>query len=109
MELRQTFDDVDDLVIVYAMANNQINDKALRFIDNLGLRERVLFVMDPDGRAIDGLGIRVEDPEAIEAGVPHPATYLIDRDGVVRLRDERVDFHLWLDSTFVREALANVP
>ena len=85
-----------------------MNDKTHRFIDGLGLRERVRFAVDPGSAAIDILGIRKEDPEPIESGVPIPATYLLDREGVVRFVDERVDYHLWLDSDFVREALASV-
>jgi len=108
VELRQTFDDVDDVVILYVMADNQINDKTLRFIDGLGLRDRVRFASDPGSTAIDRLGVRRENAEPMEEGVPHPVTYILDREGVVRFIDERTDFHIWLDSAFVREALTQV-
>jgi hypothetical protein len=55
------------------------------------------------------LRIRLENPEEIEAGVPHPTTYLLDREGVVRFVDVRRDYQMWLDPTLVREALAEVP
>lgn len=109
MELRQAFDSVPDLVVVYVMADNQVNDKALRFIDGLGLRERIQFALDPASQVIDELGLRREDPEPIEQGVPHPATYVIDREGVVRFADVRTDYHIWLDSEFARDALAALP
>lgn len=109
MELRQAFASNDDLRIVWVMADSQINEKALRFIDGLGLRERITFAKDPGSRAIDALRIRLEEPEEIEAGVPHPTTYLLDRDGLVRFVDVRRDFHIWLDPALVREALAEVP
>jgi len=48
------------------------------------------------------------DPEPLEVGVPHPATYLLDRNGVVRLVDVRTDFHIWLDPGVVAEALARI-
>jgi len=108
VELRNAFETVDDLVILYVLADNQVNDKTLRFIDGLGLRERVRFLMDPSSAAIDVLGLRKPEPEPIEAGVPIPATYLLDRDGIVRFADVRTDYHLWLDSDFVREALASI-
>ena len=108
MELRNASDAVDDLVILYVLADNQVTDKTLRFIDGLGLRERVRFAMDPSSAAIDALGLRKPDPEPMETGVPMPATYLLDRDGVVRFADVRADYHRWLDSNFVRNALAHV-
>jgi peroxiredoxin len=108
VELRQTFEAASDLHIVYVMAESQINDKTLRFIDGLGLRERVLFAVDPGSRSIDRLGLRLENPEPMEVGVPIPTTYLLDRQGIVRFADVRLDYHIWLDSSFLREALASV-
>jgi hypothetical protein len=37
--------------------------------------------------------------------VPHPATDVLDREGVVRLFDVREDYHVWLDPEPVIEAL----
>jgi peroxiredoxin len=109
VELRQAFASNDDLRILWVMADNQVNEKTLRFIDGLGLREHIHFAVDPESRAIDSLRIRLENPEEIEAGVPHPTTYLLDREGVVRFVDVRRDYQMWLDPTLVREALAEVP
>jgi hypothetical protein len=81
----------------------------LRFIDELGLRQRIRFAVDPNSAAIDALGLRKQDPEPIEAGVPHPTTYLLDREGVIRFVDVRRDFHIWLDPQLVAETLARVP
>ncbi len=91
------------------MADNQVTPKALAYIDGMGLRQRVHFVMDPESRAIDALGLRRPVAEPIEAGVPHPTTYLIDREGIVRFVDVREDFHLWLDPSVPLEALAQLP
>lgn len=109
MELREAFAGRGDVRIVWVMADNQINDKTLRFIEGLGLRERVEFAVDPGSAAIDTLGIRKEDAEPIEAGVPHPTTYLLDRDGIVRFVDVRRDFHIWLDPQILHDALAALP
>jgi peroxiredoxin len=108
VELRQAFDGVDDLVILYVLAEGQINAKTRRFIDEGRLRERVRFLADRDSRLIDALGLRVEDPEPIEEGVAHPATYLLDRQGRVRFADVREDYHIWLDPNAVLEALAQI-
>ena len=109
MELRQTFLDEPDLEIVYVVAANQWNAKSARFVDGLGLRDRIHFVLDPGGAAIDLLGLRRPNTERIEEGVPHPSTFLLDRSGVVRLADMREDYHVWLDSEVLREALSSVP
>lgn len=109
MELREALEGADDLVILYVMAEGQINDKTRRFVEEAGLRERVRFLKDTDSRVIESYGLLLADPEPMEAGVPHPATYLIDREGRVRLVDVRKDFHIWLDPTALREALASIP
>jgi peroxiredoxin len=90
------------------MAKRQWNARALRFVDDYGLRSRVHFWADPESRAIDALGLRRPDPEPIEEGVPHPTTLLLDRDGIVRFADVREDFRLWLDPAVLREALARL-
>ena len=97
---------MDDVVIVYVMASNQINHKTIRFIDGNGLRDRVRFLKDPESRAIDALRIRRPDTEDIEAGVPHPTTYVLDANGTIRLVDVREDYHIWLDPEPVLTALA---
>jgi len=109
VELRRSFDEVPDLKIVYVIPDNQWNDKSTRFVESFGMRDRILFAVDPGSRAVDLLGVRLENPEPIEEGVPHPATFLIDRSGVVRFADVREDYHIWLDSGFLREALDAMP
>jgi len=109
VELRETFRENDDLVIVYVVAQAQLNDKALRWMDGLGLRQRVRFALDPDSAAIEALGVLKRDPEPMEEGVPHPTTYLLDREGRVRFVDVREDFHIWIDPAVLVTALAEIP
>ncbi len=109
MELRKTFDAQEDLRIVYVVADNQWNEKSTLFVDGQGMRDRILFAVDPGSAAIDQLGLRRENAEEMEAGVPHPATYLIDREGIIRFVDAREDFHIWIDSELVLEALSSIP
>jgi len=90
------------------MAENQINAKTLRFIDEAQLRERVYFIADPQSRVITDLGLRKLDPEPIEDGVAHPATYLLDRRGKIRFADVRSDYHIWRDPQTLVDALARI-
>lgn len=108
MELRQALEGVDDLVVLYVMAGNQVNDKTRFFIDDLALRDRVRFLVDTDGAVIRSYGLLLDASESIAQGVPHPATYLLDRDGLVRMVDVRRDYHHWLDSGLVVDALAAI-
>ena len=105
MELRETIEKLPDLRVVWVMADNQINARTLRFIDENGLRDRVEFLSDPESAAIDALGIHKPDPEPMEEGVPHPTTYLLDERGVVRFVDIREDFHIWLDPEVIAREL----
>jgi peroxiredoxin len=89
------------------MAKNQCNDRTRAFIDEYGLRDRVIFVADPESIWIARLGILKADPEEIELGVPHPTTLILDREGIVRFIDVREDFHIWLDPDTIANALAS--
>jgi peroxiredoxin len=96
---------MDDLVVLYVLPENQVNPKTHAFIHDAGLRERVRFLVDRQSAAIDQLGLRRPNPEPIEAGVPEPATYVLDRAGVVRFADVRSDYHIWLDPATLIAAL----
>ena len=90
------------------MAESQINERSRLFIDELGLANRILFLADPRSELISTLGILKQEPEAIEQGVPHPTTLLLDREGVIRFVDVREDYHFWLDPAALSEVLARV-
>ncbi|MCZ6462998.1 MAG: redoxin domain-containing protein [Proteobacteria bacterium] len=109
MELRQTLEEAPDLEIVWVMADNQINARTRLFVDENGLRDRVRFLSDASSTVIDQLGLRLQDPEPMEAGVPHPTTYLLDREGTIRFVDVREDFHIWLDPALLVQELAAIP
>jgi len=108
VELRSTFAGMGDVRIVWVMADNQINDKTRRFIDGMGLRDRIVFAVDPSSRAIDRLGLRRENAEEIERGVPHPTTYVLDSQGVIRFVDSRRDYHIWLDPEVIATVVAEL-
>jgi peroxiredoxin len=109
VELRRAVEEAPDVVILWVMADRQINAKTLRFIDGNLLRDRVRFLRDPESRVIDRFRIRRPDPEPIEKGVPHPSTYVLDREGRIQLVDIREDFHVWIDPAPLLAALAAAP
>jgi len=109
VELRDALAEVDDLVVLYVLSSDQVNDKTRHFVDELGLRERIRFLVDPGSATIDSLGLRREPAEPMEIGVPHPATYVIDREGIVRFADVRKDFHFWIASEIVVAAVYQIP
>ena len=109
IELRQQIESVGDLVLLYVMADNQLNQKTRFFIDGNRLTDRVTFLQDPFSASIDRLGLRRPTPRALETGVPHPSTYVLDRGGIVRFVDVREDYQIWLDSSLVLEAVAEIP
>jgi peroxiredoxin len=88
------------------MSKRQVNAKALKFIRDHRLKPFV-FLVDPDDKVIDEYGIRnTTIHEDIEQGVPYPTTYILDRNGVIRLKDTRKDFRIWLSASVLHDALA---
>jgi peroxiredoxin len=108
VELREAFAQTDDLRIVWVMSDAQINDRTRSLIGELGLADRILFLADPKSRLIRELGILKENPEAIEIGVPHPTTLVLDRSGTVQFVDVRENYHIWLDPKALTEVLSAV-
>lgn len=95
-------------MIVWIHPSDQFTEKALRFIDAYDLRDRVVFAQDPDSAAIDLLRVRRPNPNPVEVGVPHPTTFLLDRQGVVHFIDVREDFRTWLAPEVLAQALARI-
>lgn len=93
-----------DLTVLYVMSGNQVNAKALKFIHDH--RMPFIFLVDGDHHVIDEFGIYNDGVrETFEQGVPHPTTYLLDRQGIIRFKDSRKDFHVWLSAPVLRNAL----
>jgi len=108
VELREAFEAVPDLRIVWVMSDIQVNERTRIFINELGLSNRVLFLADPKSQLIRDLGILKANPEPIEKGVPHPTTILLDRGGKIRFVDVREDFHIWLDPSVLLDVVAEL-
>ena len=65
------------------------------------------FLSDPDHAVIARYGIM--NPAGSRRGIPHPATYLIDRKGVVQWRDLQTDYKIRPTNSAILTALAAMP
>jgi peroxiredoxin len=63
-----------------------------------------VFLSDPGHRVIDRYGLLNPDGR----GWPHPATFVIDRQGVVRWRFVEVDYRVRASNEQILEALARL-
>ena len=109
VELRNALEATPGLRILWVMAENQINERTRAFIDEYGLRDRIYFLLDEDSQVIRRMGLLNPTLEPVEKGVPHPATYLIDREGIIRFVDVREDFHIWLAPERIVAELEKIP
>ena len=68
-----------------------------RMVDRISAEDGLVpgfpFLTDPDHRVIDRYGL-FNDGETRGRQIPHPATYIIDREGVVRWKFVEVDYKL---------------
>ncbi len=65
------------------------------------------FLSDPDHAVIARFGIL--NPSGGSRGIPHPATYVIDRDGMVRWRDIETDYKIRPTNEAVLTAVRALP
>lgn len=90
------------------MAENQINKRSRAFIDEANLRDQIFFASDRESELIARFGIKNDEAEPMERGVPYPTTIIADRKGVIRFIDIRKDFHIWLAPETIIAELAKV-
>ncbi|GIW52401.1 MAG: hypothetical protein KatS3mg081_1756 [Gemmatimonadales bacterium] len=64
-----------------------------------------IFLSDPGHRVIDRYGLlNPDDPR----GIPHPTTYVIDKQGVVRWKFTEVDYKIRPTNQMILEALRSI-
>lgn len=67
-----------------------------------GRRPEFIFLSDPGHRVIDRYGLlNLDDPR----GIPHPTTYVLDRQGVVRWKFTEVNYKIRPSNAMILEAL----
>ena len=70
---------------------------------------RTLLLADPDLAVIKRYGLFNEASTGTARPVPHPTTYVIDREGVVRWKFTEVNYRVRPTNEMVMEALRKVP
>jgi len=69
-----------------------------------GTPTNIVFLSDPDHRVIDRYGLY--NPAG--RGWPHPATFVVDRQGIVRWKFVETDFRVRASNEQILKALATV-
>ena len=81
-----------ELVVVSVDAERETGITVTRLARDDGTKPDFRFLMDVEHAVIDRYGILNESGS--RRGIPHPATYVIDKQGVVRWRDVQTDYRI---------------
>lgn len=82
----------DTELLVVSIDDDAGTQKAIDRIAADGTKPDFTFLSDPDHAVIARYGIL--NPAGTRRGIPHPATYVIDKQGVVRWRDIQTDYKI---------------
>lgn len=97
MELRALLPDdlADETEIVTISVDDSEGMQLMidRVADDDGVEPDFIMLSDPDHRVIDRYGLFNPDAPP-NRPLPHPATYVIDKEGVVRYRFVEVDYRV---------------
>lgn len=94
-------------LIVVSIDDETGTRRTISNISKDGVQPDFTFLSDPDHSVIDRYGIL--NVEASRRGIPHPATYVIDRAGVVRWRDVETDYTIRPSNDAILEGLKSLP
>lgn len=82
----------DTEMLVVSIDDDKGTQTAITRITADGMKADFTFLSDPDHAVIARYG--VTNPAGSRRGIPHPATYVIDKKGVVRWRDVQTDYKI---------------
>ena len=81
----------------------RIEQMRTRVAEEHGLTPDYTFLSDPGHRVIDRYGLLNPDDRR---GIPHPTTFVIDEEGVVRWKFVETDYRVRPDNEMILEALS---
>ncbi|WP_411282449.1 peroxiredoxin family protein [Gemmatimonas sp.] len=82
----------DTEMLVVSIDDDKGTQAAVTRIGADGMPPDFTFLSDPDHTVIGRYGVM--NPAGSRRGIPHPATYVIDKKGVVRWRDVQTDYKI---------------
>jgi len=101
IDLAQAFSGRRDVALAVILTEAQATPRGLAFV-----RERhtpFYYLVDTDG-VVERLGLHTDGPDGTAAALP--ATFVVDRQGVVRLRDVRRQARSWLAPEVILDVVA---
>lgn len=108
-ELRTLLDPelrTDAELLVVSIDGDAETRMAVARIANDGVQPDFTFLSDPDHAVIDRYGVL--NPSGSRRGIPHPAAYVIDKQGIVRWRDVQTDYKVRPTNSAIVAALRQV-
>ena len=97
----------DTEMLVVSIDDEKGTQTAVTRISADGMKPDFVFLSDPDHAVIARYGIM--NPAGSRRGIPHPATYVIDKKGVVRWRDVQTDYKIRPANAAVLSAVQALP
>lgn len=94
-------------IVVVSNEGDALTRRTIGRIEQMsGEEPDFIFLSDPESDVIGRYGVL--NPNGSRQGIPHPATFVIDREGLVRWRDVQTDYTVRPSNEDVREALGRL-
>jgi len=97
----------DTEMLVVSIDDDRGTQTAMSRITADGMKADFTFLSDPDHAVIARYGVM--NPAGSRRGIPHPATYVIDKKGMVRWRDIQTDYKVRPTNAAVLAAVKSLP
>lgn len=94
-------------MLVVSIDDDKGTQTAMSRITADGMKADFTFLSDPDHAVIARYGVL--NPAGSRRGIPHPATYVIDKKGMVRWRDIQTDYKVRPTNAAVLAAVKSLP
>jgi peroxiredoxin len=94
----------DTEIVVVSVDDDEETGRTIARVGEDGMAPDFTFLSDPDHRVIDRYGILNANAGG-RGALPHPASYVIDRQGIVRWKDVQTDYKVRPTNEQIRAAL----